>query len=234
VDGSRVSVWFSPNTKQQSKPAKKPREPRDFAKVSEAIMNAREAVLFLVFQPGSPSIIDRVADAQNNNPKLFVRGAATDPKAVENYRVALYHLSAAKADTVVAASALNDQFAFWQKELKKASPGAHAVIHDKVVVIDPFSDNCVVITGSHNLGYRASYSNDENLLIVRGHRRMAEMYVVHIMDIYDHYRWRYWLERNKGDKKTFFGLETNDSWQDKYFLPDGAARNSLAVWFERQ
>jgi hypothetical protein len=34
----------------------------------------------------------------------------------------------------------------------------HAVIHDKIVMIDPFSDNCVVVTGSHNAGYEASYN----------------------------------------------------------------------------
>jgi len=35
------------------------------------------------------------------------------------------------------------------------------------VVIDPLSPDCVVLTGSHDLGYRASYTNDENLLFIR-------------------------------------------------------------------
>ena len=39
----------------------------------------------------------------------------------------------------------------WLKEILNAG---FAIIHDKVVVIDPFSKNCVVITGSHNLGTR--------------------------------------------------------------------------------
>ena len=55
----------------------------------------------------------------------------------------------------------------------KSSPMAHAIIHDKIMVIDAFTDNCVVITGSHNLGYRASYNNDENILIIRGHKELA-------------------------------------------------------------
>jgi phosphatidylserine/phosphatidylglycerophosphate/cardiolipin synthase-like enzyme len=46
-----------------------------------------------------------------------------------------------------------------------------AIIHDKIVVIDPFAENCVVITGSHNLGYKASYANDENMLIIKGKPR---------------------------------------------------------------
>ena len=75
---------------------------------------------------------------------------------------------------MAASSAIDDQFSFWQQELLKGSPNVHAIIHDEVVVIDPLSAGCVVITGSHNLGDRASYTNDENLLIIRGHRKLAE------------------------------------------------------------
>jgi phosphatidylserine/phosphatidylglycerophosphate/cardiolipin synthase-like enzyme len=63
-----------------------------------------------------------------------------------------------------------DQFSYWEKELAKLG---HAVNHDKIMVIDPFRDNCVVVTGSHNLGDKASYSNDENLCILRGNRATA-------------------------------------------------------------
>jgi len=35
------------------------------------------------------------------------------------------------------------------------------------VVIGPLPPDCVVLTGSHDLGYRASYTNDENLLFIR-------------------------------------------------------------------
>jgi phosphatidylserine/phosphatidylglycerophosphate/cardiolipin synthase-like enzyme len=232
VEASKINIWFSPNTKIQNKPSKNPKEPSDFEKMDEAITNAKNAVLFLVFQPGSPSIIDCVAKSQNNNQELYVRGAATDPKAVNDYNVQLYHRSADEPDTVVAASALKDQFASWQKELLKISPEAHAIIHDKIVVIDPLSDDCTVITGSHNMGYRASFNNDENLLIIRGNKKLAQMYAIHIMDVYDHYRWRYVLEKNQGGKQAFYGLETNDKWQDKYFSFDDPARNDLRIWFQ--
>jgi phosphatidylserine/phosphatidylglycerophosphate/cardiolipin synthase-like enzyme len=51
-----------------------------------------------------------------------------------------------------------DAFGKWEAELAKYG---FAVIHDKIMVIDPFSDDCVVVTGSHNLGFRASHNNDE-------------------------------------------------------------------------
>ncbi len=62
-------------------------------------------------------------------------------------------------------------FARWEAELYKVG---HAVIHDKIVVLDPFTDDSVVITGSHNLGFKASYANDENMLIIADDRAVAE------------------------------------------------------------
>jgi len=60
---------------------------------------------------------------------------------------------------------------------------AFATIHDKIVVIDPFSDNCTVITGSHNLGYTASFKNDENMLIIRNDKGIAQAYATHVLDM---------------------------------------------------
>jgi PLD-like domain len=229
-DGS-ATVWFSPNTPHARKSRPGPDEPTppDLQQVFEMMDAAEQAILFLVFQPGSPSIVEHAATAANNRPGLFVRGAATDPKAANVYNTTLIHRPGESPVEVVPASAITDQFAFWQQELLKAGPDAHAIIHDKIVVIDPMSDKCVVITGSHNLGYRASYNNDENLLIVRGDRALAQAYAVHVLDIYDHYRFRFVIQSQ--GSKAFSGLEADDKWQDKYFDPGNSASRDSEVWF---
>jgi len=227
VDGSDVRLWFSPNTKAKTKPSKNAAAPSDMAEVFTAITGAQQAVLFLLFQPGSPSVFDAVLAAQQANPRLFVRGAATDAKAVGKYNTDLYHRPGDRRVTVVAAAAITDQFAFWQKELLKSSPSAHAIIHDKIVVIDPRSPNCVVITGSHNLGYRASYNNDENMLIIRGNQPLAAAYAVHVMDVYDHYRFRYTVQSKKAG--AWSGLVRDDRWQDKYFRSP-SIKSELEFW----
>jgi phosphatidylserine/phosphatidylglycerophosphate/cardiolipin synthase-like enzyme len=112
----------------------------------------------------------------------------------------------------------------------KSSPQAHAIIHDKIVVIDPMSaTDCAVITGSHNDGYKASYANDENLLILCGNQRLALAYTTHIMDVYDHYRWRYMVQQQK--QHAWTGLQTTPHWQDKYFQPGNMAYQELEYWF---
>jgi phosphatidylserine/phosphatidylglycerophosphate/cardiolipin synthase-like enzyme len=96
-----------------------------------------------------------------------------------------------------------------------------AIIHDKILVLDPTDPvNCTVAFGSHNLGNKASYSNDENLVIVRGHRPLALAYAAHVLDVFDHYRFRAVeaeLAKKTGGSaatKTFDGfLDKTDGWQ---------------------
>jgi len=231
IDDGKATVWFAPNTARARQPRPGPDEPRppDLAQVFDLMSKAQHAILFLEFEPGTPSVVDQAANCLNANPRLFVRGAVTDPKAVGDFTTTLTHRGAGDAVDVVAASAIGDQFAFWQHELLKAGPDAHAIIHDKIVVIDPMSPNCVVVTGSHNHGYRASYDNDENLLIVRGHQALAQAYAVHVMDVYDHYRFRFVME--KSGTAAFSGLKRDDTWQNRYFDPNDPSSKDEAVWF---
>jgi len=225
-----VTLWFSPNTASESKTPKSA-EPSDLAEVFEIMGKASQGILFLAFEPGTPSIIDQAATCQNNNPSLFIRGAVTDPKAVGDFNTHLFHRNGDKPDAIViAATEIKDQIGFWHKELLKSSPTAHAIIHDKIVVVDPFSDtNCTVITGSHNLGYRASIMNDDNIVIMRGNRALAESYAAHVMDVYEHFRWRYTLQQQGATAWTW--LATDDTWQDYYFAPNSPANKSFNFWF---
>jgi len=202
--------------------------------VFAAMAQAKHAIIFLVFQPGSPSIVEYAAACENAKPGLLIYGAATDPNANEDYKTLLIHRNTKNTEIVrddtdvVSASGVNTQFAYWQKELLKL-PNAHAIIHDKILVIDPLSSDCVVITGSHNQGFRASYANDENFIIVRGHQPLAQAYATHVMDVYDHYRWRFTL-KTTSVKNAFSGLDPTPAWQEKYYAANSMARRESLMW----
>jgi len=68
---------------------------------------------------------------------------------------------------------IKEQFHEWEQELLGASM---VNIHSKVIVLDPFGDNPVVMTGSHNLGFKASNANDDNLVIIEGNAPLAAAY----------------------------------------------------------
>jgi phosphatidylserine/phosphatidylglycerophosphate/cardiolipin synthase-like enzyme len=220
-------IWFSPNTKRKTKPATNPPAPPDMAEVFQAITDAKQGALFLLFSAGAPSILQQLtavstqrAEAQQS---FFVRGAISDARTASQFSTHVYNDSLLKAPNrlITGVAGIRDQFSYWEKELAQLG---HAVIHDKILVVDPFSDDCVVVTGSHNLGYKASYSNDENLCIVRGNRAIAMAYTAHVLDVVNHYNWRYKLAQNakksQSPKKAFSDLDETDRWQNKYFEGD--------------
>jgi phosphatidylserine/phosphatidylglycerophosphate/cardiolipin synthase-like enzyme len=90
-------------------------------------------------------------------------------------------------------------------------------------VADPFSDKCAVITGSHNFSTSASEKNDENLVIVRGDKRLAQIYAVHVQIVYDHYSWRAFLAEG-GDPGTLYA--SLSGWKT------GSKARDLAFWMQ--
>ncbi len=251
IDGNKTAVelWFSPNTPKTGTP-KTRTVPPDLAVVFKYMKMAKHAIFFLVFNPGRSdpqgedvnTIVSAGIEFGRLDPNLTVLGAISDPTALPGYQApprgqakdaskpkipaaAIFSPTGARNVLMIRAAAINDLVGDFQKELLSAG---HAIIHDKIVVIDPLSESdCVVITGSHNLGFKASYANDENILIIRGNRDLALAYTVHVLDVYDHYKFRAALEQqlhqtmlaSKSTVSRPVGkgfLETKDTWQDPY------------------
>ena len=91
-DSGAVDLWFSPNTPHARSKSKTKQEatPPDLEEVFDIISKAQQAIVFLAFQPGSPSIVDAIAAAQKANPALFVRGAVTAPDAAGKFFTAIH------------------------------------------------------------------------------------------------------------------------------------------------
>ena len=239
ADGTRITVWYAPNTVAKSK---KDEIPPDLAAVYRWMRKVDKTILFAAFLPslsGKTSIIEEAISLGLKDPSLLVYGSVSDPTAMPNY-VPPEKKAGEDVETdnpekktqppavfdkgrihIVRAVALtkNDIVGGFESELLKVG---HAIIHDKIVVIDPLSENGTVILGSHNLGFKASYENDENFVIVRGNRKLIEAYAVHVLDVYDHYRFRAVQQelRAKG-KKGWDGFLSRDSkWLKRYLTSE--------------
>jgi phosphatidylserine/phosphatidylglycerophosphate/cardiolipin synthase-like enzyme len=242
-DAVTMTSYFSPNTpKQRSKATGKTEAfPVDIKDLNDRVMAAKHAVLFLAFIPGTPSITEFAAAAQKANKDLFVRGCVTSPDAAGNFYYDLKGTSPPKKQKgvknppapqdarVISANALDKKVPQgWQKELLKAG---FAITHDKIVVIDPFADDCVVVTGSHNLGYQASYNNDENLLIIEGNKKLAMAYATHVLDVYDHFAWRWTVNQRTSVDANL--KTTPDDWLNWYFDAQGNIKTAqLKFWMQ--
>jgi hypothetical protein len=193
----------------------------------------------------------------------FVMGAISDPTAMPDYKPpakgtaekgriklpppAIWWPGGDESKVaLIRAAAVRIPFGNLRPELLTAG---HAIIHDKIIVIDPLDENdCTVITGSHNLGYgyKASYCNDENLLIITGNRDLAISYAVHVIDLYEHYLMCARLEQKirkdimDGKLKSYeeaaahsvpHGLLTlGDDWQQRHL--ENKAQSSMAYFLE--
>jgi hypothetical protein len=250
-------LYASPNTHAATVP-EHPDTPPDLEDVYALMRGAREAVLFLSFMPGVSgrnNIIGVAAEISEASPDKLVLGAISDPAAMpppadggggpQTYVDAhgeerklpppaiWWPAGDASRIAMIRAAAVRIPYGNLRPELLTAG---HAIIHDKIIVIDPLdAENCVVVTGSHNLGYKASYCNDDNLLIIKGNKGLATAYAVHILDLYDHYVFRARLEQNLrgqlaagkihsfedavGASEPHGLLRTDAGWQDRHFAP---------------
>jgi phosphatidylserine/phosphatidylglycerophosphate/cardiolipin synthase-like enzyme len=233
-DGTKISHWFSPNTKNV---VKKEIVPPDLNDVFTRMEQANDLVLFAVFLPsrsGKTSIIEEAIKIANSKPGLMIYGAISDPTAMPNYVEPPKKVMAGPAADpapkipspatydegnvhIVRAAALTnkDIVGNFEHELLKAG---HAIIHDKIVVVDPLSPDGFVAFGSHNLGYKASYENDENLLILTNNPGLIQAYAVHVLDLYDHYRYRAVLQdlQSQHKKQTDGFLSLDSKWLDMW------------------
>jgi phosphatidylserine/phosphatidylglycerophosphate/cardiolipin synthase-like enzyme len=88
------------------------------------------------------------------------------------------------------------------------------------------------MTGSHNMGPKASGVNDENLILIQGNRDLASQYAGKIMEIYSQYRWRASVQADQG-KPRWQGLADDDEWQikDPSQAYDKRRLRELDFWF---
>jgi phosphatidylserine/phosphatidylglycerophosphate/cardiolipin synthase-like enzyme len=63
-------------------------------------------------------------------------------------------------------------------------------IHTKFMLIDPLSWDPVVITGSANFSVASTKENDENMLVIRGSTRVADIYLTEFMRLFNHFEFR--------------------------------------------
>jgi len=117
---------------------------------------------------------------------------------------------------------IEDDLYRWTRETSTRALGLNqhvAYIHSKFLLIDPLSNDPVVVTGSANFSEPSTNSNDENMLIIRGDKRVADIYYTEFNRLFNHYYFRAVYKKSKENNRNDDGnleLSPNDSWLDKY------------------
>jgi phosphatidylserine/phosphatidylglycerophosphate/cardiolipin synthase-like enzyme len=69
-------------------------------------------------------------------------------------------------------------------------------LHTKYMLVDPLGANPLVVSGSANFSEASTTNNDENMLIIRGNPRVADIYLGEFMRLYRHFAFRDWLTQH--------------------------------------
>ena len=118
----------------------------------------------------------------------------------------------------------------WVKETLSGLNTHVQYIHTKFMLIDPLGDDPIVISGSANFSGASTTDNDENMLVVRGDTRVADVYVGEYMRLWNHYAFREWATspRARGGEG-FKHLDVSDRWWRGYF--GNSARSRQRIYF---
>jgi PLD-like domain len=121
---------------------------------------------------------------------------------------------------VTAGAILKTPVEQWVKEISsKTNTGAGILyVHNKFFLVDPLEKNPVVVTGSANFSKSSITINDENTLVIKGDRRVADIYLTEFSRMFEHFWPRYLSTLPvRSFSKT---LDEGYTWHEDYYNPE--------------
>jgi phosphatidylserine/phosphatidylglycerophosphate/cardiolipin synthase-like enzyme len=130
-----------------------------------------------------------------------------------------------------------DKWFFEEEHFRPKNDGFVFFVHTKFLLIDPLSDDPLVCSGSANFSSGSLLQNDENMLLVRGNSRIADIYMTEFDRIFRHFYFRDIANQlaaaeTSDDAKAIF-LDETDEWTANYFKPRTLKNNRRLMFFEQ-
>lgn len=199
-----------------------PRQDTDALDWYAGLAAGADQSLFMTFAFGMNAIFQN-AYMHGNAPlryalldKQLGPGVKKDKKEAETQK--MIDLARMKENRIAIGNRLNlTAFDGWLKETLTGLNEHVRFIHTKYMLINPLGDDPIVITGSANFSAASSNDNDENMLVIRGDQRVADIYLGEYMRLWNHYAFRQWADSAAAKDKRPKFLRPDDSWTQRYF-----------------
>jgi phosphatidylserine/phosphatidylglycerophosphate/cardiolipin synthase-like enzyme len=127
----------------------------------------------------------------------------------------------------------------WIEERLSGLNGHVQYMHTKYMLVDPLGDDPIVITGSANWSDASSKMNDENMIVIRGDSRVADVYLGEFMRLFNHFEMRGRRPRSgdvpsnlrapRGPKGRLY-LHEDERWAEPYFEPDSSPQKERLLF----
>ncbi len=112
-----------------------------------------------------------------------------------------------------------DKWFLEEEHFRRANQGFVFFVHTKFLLVDPLSDDPLVCSGSANFSANSLLRNDENMLLIRGDTRVADIYLTEFDRLFRHFYFRNVANeieaRGRRAKAAF--LAEDSRWTDGYF-----------------
>ena len=205
-------VFFSP----RDLPLPKKTVPNQLNKYCELIESASNLVC-MIFPFNYDEVFKTVYDEEKDYLRLLIFEKQSEAKRAKSK-------SDSDPDLLVTAGAvLDSQVEQFVKEVSPAKTvkGGIKYVHNKIFLIDPLSDDPVVVTGSANFSKPSVVSNDENTVVIKGNKRVADIYLTEFNRLFDHF-WPRYLTKITKNKTKGFGkpLDETFTWFVDYHKKD--------------
>ncbi|AVJ27212.1 phospholipase D-like domain-containing protein [Achromobacter spanius] len=94
-------------------------------------------------------------------------------------------------------------------------------IHTKYMLVDPLGEQPTVVTGSANFSSSSQVQNDENMLVIHGDTRVADIYFGEFMRLFDHHYARYLAAKYQRNPKSpgNYLKQRTDQWLPAHLDP---------------
>ncbi len=164
----------------------------------------------------------RLADNTASNALTFFlleREDKPDPEQPDTF----IRLSAKNNAYMAFGSYLKEPVHQWAEETTAKQLGLNqhvSFIHSKFLLKDPLGNDPIVLTGSANFSAASINDNDENMLLIRGNQRVADIYFTEFNRLFFHYYFRAMQQQfsrndsRNGDFSLF--LDETGGWLAKY------------------
>jgi phosphatidylserine/phosphatidylglycerophosphate/cardiolipin synthase-like enzyme len=130
-----------------------------------------------------------------------------------------------------------DKWFFLEEHFRPKNDGFVFFVHTKFLLIDPLSDDPLVCSGSANFSSNSLLQNDENMLLIRGNTRVADIYMTEFDRIFRHFYFRDIANQLAGSERSDHAVSTfldeTDRWSESYFKPGTLKFNRRLMFFEK-
>ncbi|NTU55602.1 MAG: hypothetical protein HGA79_05075 [Anaerolineales bacterium] len=129
-----------------------------------------------------------------------------------------------------------DKWFFKEEHFRPKNEGFVFFVHTKFLLIDPLSDDPLVCSGSANFSSGSLLQNDENMMLIRGDTRVADIYMTEFDRIFRHFYFRNIANElaaaKTSDEARSIFLDETDKWSDSYFKKGTLKNNRRLMFFE--